>query len=69
MNTENNNKLGDEEKFILELKAEIEQAKEELRTGNFITHEEMLIELEQKGFIKRSDLDLYIQKALLTSKL
>ena len=56
MNTENNNKsldaqLSDEEKFILELKADIEQAKEEIRTGNFITHEEMLIELKKKGFI------------------
>jgi DNA gyrase/topoisomerase IV subunit A len=62
MNTENNNeKLDDEEKFILELKADIEQAKEEFRTGNFITHEEMLIKLEKRGLIKRSDLDLYNQ--------
>lgn len=63
MNTENNNeKLSDEEKFILELKAEIDQAKEELRTGNFITHEEMLIELEKKGFIKKSDLHRYLKR-------
>ncbi len=66
MNTESNDdrldaQLRNEEKIILELKAEIAQAKEEFRTGNFITHEEMLIELEKKGYIKRSDLDNYIQ--------
>lgn len=69
MNTENNTEsldaqLSDEEKFILELKADIKQGKEEFRTGNFITHEEMLIELEQKGFIKKSDVNNYIQRNL-----
>lgn len=50
--------------LFLELKADIKQAKEEFLAGDFITHEEMLIELEQKGFIKKSDLDQYIQRNL-----
>jgi len=34
-----------------ELKAEIEQAKLDLKEGRFITHEEMLLELKNKGII------------------
>ncbi|SFC61017.1 hypothetical protein [Flavobacterium phragmitis] len=45
--------LNDEEKFILELKADIRQGKEDLRTGNFITHEEMLAKLEKRGLIEK----------------
>ncbi|WP_125718824.1 hypothetical protein [Flavobacterium ustbae] len=47
--------LSEEEKFILELKADIKQAKEEYLAGDFITHEEMLIELEKNGILKRKD--------------
>ncbi|WP_433814710.1 hypothetical protein [Flavobacterium johnsoniae] len=40
-----------EEDFLSHLKAEIEKGKEELRNGNFITHEEMLLELKRKKLI------------------
>ncbi|WP_291151029.1 hypothetical protein [Flavobacterium sp. UBA7680] len=40
-----------EEDFLSHLKAEIEQGKEDLRNGNFITHEEMLLELKRKKLI------------------
>jgi predicted transcriptional regulator len=43
--------LSPEENFRLELKADIEQAKREYNEGNFITHEEMLLELKTKGII------------------
>lgn len=43
--------LSPEENFRLELKAEIEQAKREYKEGNFITHEEMLLELKRKKII------------------
>ena len=43
--------LSPEENFRLELKADIEQAKCELEEGNFITHEDMLLELKRKGII------------------
>ncbi|MBS7255010.1 hypothetical protein [Flavobacterium branchiicola] len=58
MNLEKNKQLGtqlsDEDTFLLELKAKIKQGKEELREGNFITHEEMLLKLEKEGLIKKS---------------
>jgi hypothetical protein len=44
-----NNSL--EEDFLSHLKAEIEKAKVELRNGEFITHEEMLLELKRKKII------------------
>ncbi|MCC9062685.1 hypothetical protein [Flavobacterium piscisymbiosum] len=34
-----------------ELKAEIERGKLDIKEGRFITHEEMLIELKNKGII------------------
>ena len=34
-----------------ELKAEIEQGKLDIKEGRFITHEEMLLELKNKGII------------------
>lgn len=43
--------LSPEEHFRLELLADIEQAKHEYREGNFITHEEMLLELKRKKII------------------
>lgn len=43
--------LSPEEHFRLELLADIEQAKQEYREGNFITHEEMLLELKRKKII------------------
>ena len=43
--------LSPEEYFRLELLADIEQAKQEYREGNFITHEEMLLELKRKKII------------------
>ena len=39
--------LSPEEHFRLELLADIEQAKQEYREGNFITHEEVLLELKR----------------------
>ncbi|MBF4464636.1 hypothetical protein [Flavobacterium sp. LC2016-12] len=43
--------LSPEECFRLELLADIEQAKQEYVEGNFITHEEMLLELKRKKII------------------
>ncbi|MEP6805314.1 MAG: hypothetical protein ABI892_12380 [Flavobacterium sp.] len=43
--------LSPEENFRLEIKAEIEQAKREFDEGNFITHEDMLLELKSKNII------------------
>lgn len=43
--------LSPEENFRLELKAEIEQAKREYEEGNFMTHEDMLLELKSKNII------------------
>ncbi|WP_017494589.1 hypothetical protein [Flavobacterium sp. WG21] len=43
--------LSPEENFRLELKADIEQAKREFEEGNFMTHEDMLLELKRKGII------------------
>ena len=43
--------LSPEEHFRLELLADIEQAKQEYREGNFINHEEMLLELKRKKII------------------
>ncbi|MEN2398264.1 hypothetical protein GKZ90_0000615 [Flavobacterium sp. MC2016-06] len=43
--------LSPEENFRLELKADIEQARREYEEGNFITHEEMLLELKRKKII------------------
>ncbi|UUF15766.1 MULTISPECIES: hypothetical protein [Flavobacterium] len=40
-----------EENFLSHLKAEIKQGKEDLKNGNFITHEEMLLELKRKKII------------------
>ncbi|MTH15254.1 hypothetical protein [Flavobacterium sp. LC2016-01] len=43
--------LSPEENFRLELKADIEQGKLDLKNGDFITHEEMLAELKSKNLI------------------
>jgi len=43
--------LSPEENFMIELRADIEQAKQEYKEGNFITHEEMLLELQRKKII------------------
>jgi len=43
--------LSPEENFRLQLKAEIENAKREYDEGNFMTHEQMLIELKRKNII------------------
>ncbi len=43
--------LSPEENFMLDLKADIEQGKLDLKNGDFITHEEMLAELKSKGLI------------------
>ncbi|KLT70744.1 MULTISPECIES: hypothetical protein [Flavobacterium] len=43
--------LSPEENFRLELIADIEQGKRDLKNGNFITHEEMLEELRSKKLI------------------
>ena len=43
--------LSPEENFRLQLKAEIENAKLEYDEGNFMTHEQMLIELKRKNII------------------
>lgn len=43
--------LSPEENFRLQLKAEIENAKREYEEGNFMTHEEMLLELKRKNII------------------
>lgn len=43
--------LSPEENFRLELKAEIEQGKLDLKNGDFITHDEMLEELKIKKLL------------------
>ncbi|TPG44440.1 hypothetical protein [Flavobacterium pectinovorum] len=43
--------LSPEENFRLELIKGIEQGKRDFREGNFITHEEMLLELKSKNII------------------
>ena len=43
--------ISPEENFRLELKAEIEQGKLDLKNGDFITHEEVLEELKRKKLI------------------
>lgn len=43
--------LSPEEDFKIRLKAEIENAKREYEEGNFMTHEEMLLELKKKNII------------------
>ena len=43
--------LSPEENFRLQLKAEIENAKREYDEGNFMTHEQMIIELKRKNII------------------
>lgn len=43
--------LSPEENFRLELIKRIEQGKRDFQEGNFITHEEMLLELKSKGLI------------------
>lgn len=43
--------LSPEENFRLQLKAEIENAKREYDEGNFMTHEQMLLELKRKNII------------------
>ncbi|SHG11766.1 hypothetical protein [Flavobacterium johnsoniae] len=43
--------LSPEEDFKMRLKAEIENAKREYEEGNFMTHEEMLLELKKKNII------------------
>ncbi|PWB26654.1 hypothetical protein [Flavobacterium sp. HTF] len=43
--------ISPEENFILELKADIEQGKLDLKNGDYITHEEMLAELKSKNLI------------------
>ncbi|KAF2079311.1 hypothetical protein [Flavobacterium sharifuzzamanii] len=43
--------LSPKENFILDLKADIEQGKLDLKNGDFITHEEMLAELKSKNLI------------------
>lgn len=40
-----------EEDLLSHLKAEIKEGKEDLKNGNFITHEEMLLELKRKKLI------------------
>ena len=43
--------ISPEENFMLELKADIEQGKLDLKNGDYITHEEMLAELKSKNLI------------------
>ncbi|RZJ52310.1 MAG: hypothetical protein EOO44_12235 [Flavobacterium sp.] len=43
--------ISPEENFRIRLKAEIEQAKIEYEKGDYITHEEMLLELKRKNII------------------
>lgn len=43
--------LSPEENFMLELKADIAQGKLDFENGDFITHEEMLEELKNKGLV------------------
>ncbi len=43
--------LSPEENFMLELKADIEQGKLDIKNGDFITHEEMLANLKRRNLI------------------
>ncbi|WP_276379031.1 hypothetical protein [Flavobacterium sp. H4147] len=43
--------LSPEENYMLELKADIEQGKLDIKNGNFITHEEMLAKLKKRNLI------------------
>ncbi|SHF98490.1 hypothetical protein [Flavobacterium defluvii] len=43
--------LSPEENYILELKADIEQGKLDIKNGDFITHEEMLAKLKRRNLI------------------
>ncbi|MBE8725057.1 hypothetical protein [Flavobacterium hungaricum] len=43
--------ISPEENYMLELKADIEQGKRDIKNGDFITHEEVLAELKRKNFI------------------
>ncbi len=43
--------ISPEENYMLELKADIEQGKLDIKNGNFITHEEMLARLKSKNLI------------------
>ncbi|QSW91137.1 hypothetical protein J0383_10080 [Flavobacterium endoglycinae] len=43
--------LSPEENYLLELKADIEQGKLDIKNGNFITHEEMLAKLKKRNLI------------------
>ncbi|WP_337968108.1 hypothetical protein [uncultured Flavobacterium sp.] len=45
------NNSNEEEDFLKELKADIEQGKLDFKNGDFITHEEMLEELRRKKII------------------
>ncbi|KAF2507639.1 hypothetical protein EYY60_16940 [Flavobacterium zhairuonense] len=43
--------LSPEENYMLELKAEIEQGKLDIKNGDYITHEEMLAKLKRRNLI------------------
>lgn len=43
--------LSPEENYMLELKADIEQGKLDIKNGDFITHEEMLAKLKKRNLI------------------
>ncbi|WP_426483281.1 hypothetical protein [Flavobacterium sp. 2] len=43
--------LSPEENYMLELKADIEQGKLDIKNGDFITHEEMLTKLKERNLI------------------
>lgn len=46
-----NTDIVSEEDFLAHIKEEIRKGKEDLKNGNFITHEEMLLELKRKKII------------------
>jgi len=43
--------ISPEENYMLELKADIEQGKLDIKNGDFITHEEMLAKLKSRNLI------------------
>lgn len=43
--------ISPEENYMLELKADIEQGKLDIKNGDFITHEEMLAKLKRRNLI------------------
>lgn len=43
--------ISPEENYMLELKADIEQGKLDIKNGDFITHEEMLANLKRRNLI------------------